>query len=128
MRDVLLMAAFAFLGAAAAGLLGALALRLVRGRSVAVSLTVVAAVAVTAMLTGTLAVAWAMFLSPHDLTVVTTVCAMAAVVSMATALLMGRWVVARSNALALAARSFGDGGRTRRPRRPGHRRARRARP
>ncbi|MCQ8195403.1 sensor histidine kinase [Streptomyces rugosispiralis] len=110
MRDVLLMAVFAFLGAAAAGLLGALALRLVRGRSVAVSLAVVAAVAVTAMLTGTLAVAWAMFLSPHDLTVVTTVCAMAAVVSLATALLLGRWVVARSNALARAARSFGDGG------------------
>ena len=35
---------------------------------------------------------------------------MAAVVSLATALLLGRWVVARSRALALAARSFGDGG------------------
>ncbi len=39
-----------------------------------------------------LAVAWAMFLSPHDLSVVTTVVAMAAVVSLATALLLGRWV------------------------------------
>ena len=56
----------------------------------------VAAVAVTAMLAGTLAVAWAMFLSAHDLSVVTTVVAMAAVVSLATALLLGRWVVARS--------------------------------
>ncbi|WP_055549555.1 sensor histidine kinase KdpD [Streptomyces sp. NBRC 110028] len=110
MRDVLLMALFAFLGAAAAGLLGAFALRLLRGRSVVVSLAVVAAVAVTAMLAGTLAVAWAMFLSPHDLTVVTTVCAMAAAVSLATALLLGRWVVARSHELTLAARSFGDGG------------------
>jgi signal transduction histidine kinase len=35
---------------------------------------------------------------------------MAAVVSLATALLLGRWVVARSNALAEATRSFGDGG------------------
>ena len=35
---------------------------------------------------------------------------MAAVVSLATALLLGRWVVARSRALTLAARSFGDGG------------------
>ncbi|MBB5118754.1 histidine kinase [Streptomyces eurocidicus] len=110
MRDVLLIALFAFLGAAAAGLLGALALRALRHRSVAVSLTVVAAVPVTAMLAGTLAVARAMFLSSHDLTVVTTVCAMAAVVSLATALLLGRWVVARSNALTLAARSFGDDG------------------
>ncbi|MCX4584857.1 sensor histidine kinase KdpD [Streptomyces sp. NBC_01481] len=110
MNDMLLIALFAFLGAAASGLVGALALRLLRHRSVAVSLTVVAAVAVTAMLAGTLAVAQAMFLSPHDLTVVTTVVAMAAVVSLATALLLGRWVVARSRELTLAARSFGDGG------------------
>jgi signal transduction histidine kinase len=109
-RDMLLIALFAFLGAAAVGLLGALTLRLLRHRSVAVSLTVVAAVAVTAMLAGTLAVAQAMFLSAHDLTVVTTVVAMAAVVSLATALLLGRWVVARSRELTLAARSFGDGG------------------
>ncbi|MGW7364935.1 sensor histidine kinase, partial [Streptomyces sp. NPDC054841] len=110
MRDFLLIALFAFLGAAVAGLLGALVLRMLRHRSVAVSLTVVAAVTVVAMLAGTLAVAQAMFLSPHDLTVVTTVVAMAAVVSLATALLLGRWVVARSRELALAARTFGDDG------------------
>ncbi|MGR8007423.1 sensor histidine kinase [Streptomyces hypolithicus] len=110
MRDLLLMALIAFLGAAGAGLLGALALRLLRHRSVAVSLMVVAAVTVTAMLAGTVAVAQAMFLNRHDLAVVTTVVAMAAVVSLATALLMGRWVVARSNALKQAARTFGDGG------------------
>ncbi|MFE7706628.1 sensor histidine kinase [Streptomyces sp. NPDC057486] len=110
MTDLLLIALFAFLGAAAAGLLGALVLRLFRHRSLVVSLTVVAAVAVTAMLAGTLAVAWAMFLSPHDLAVVTTVVAMAAVVSLGTAVLLGRWVAARSRDLTLAARSFGDGG------------------
>ncbi|MGW0609059.1 sensor histidine kinase [Streptomyces sp. NPDC002788] len=110
MRDTLLIALFAFLGAGAAGLLGAGALWLLRRRSLTTSLTVVAAVAVTAMLAGTLAVAQAMFLSAHDLTVVTTVVAMAAVVSLVTALVLGRWVVARSHALALAARSFGDGG------------------
>ncbi|MBC9726235.1 sensor histidine kinase KdpD [Streptomyces sp. TRM68367] len=110
MRDTLLIALFALLGATGAGLLGALVLLLIRRRSLVASLTVVAAVAVTAMLAGTLAVAQAMFLSAHDLTVVTTVVAMAAVVSLATALLLGRWVVARSRALALAARSFGDGG------------------
>ncbi|MFF7266277.1 sensor histidine kinase [Streptomyces sp. NPDC008159] len=110
MRDTLLIALYAFLGAVAAGGLGALALWPLRRRSLTASLTVVAAVAVTAMLAGTLAVAWAMFLSPHDLTVVTTVVAMAAVVSLATALLLGRWVVARSRALQIAARSFGDGG------------------
>ncbi|MGW3565893.1 sensor histidine kinase [Streptomyces sp. NPDC000941] len=110
MRDILLIALFAFLGAAAAGVLGACVLLLTRRRSLTTSLTVVAAVAVTSMLAGTLAVAQAMFLSAHDLTVVTTVVAMAAVVSLATALLLGRWVVARSRELQLAARSFGDGG------------------
>lgn len=84
-------------------------LRLIRRRSLTASLAVTSAVGVLAMLAGTLAVAWAMFLSPHDLTVVTTVVAMAAVVSLATALLLGRWVVARSHELADAARAFGDG-------------------
>ncbi|WP_329377465.1 HAMP domain-containing histidine kinase [Streptomyces sp. NBC_01351] len=110
MKDLLLIAAFALGGAACAGLLGALALRLLRHRSVTVALTVVAAVAVTAMLAGTLSVARAMFLSSHDLTVVTLVVAMAAVVALATAVLLGRWVVARSHDLTLAAREFGDGG------------------
>ena len=110
MRDMFLIALFAFLGAAVAGLLGACVLLLIRRRSLVTHLGVVAAVAVTAMLAGTLAVAQAMFLSGHDLKVVTTVVAMAAVVSLATALLLGRWVAARSRDLALAARSFGDGG------------------
>ncbi|MHA4813587.1 sensor histidine kinase [Streptomyces aculeolatus] len=107
MNDILLMAAFAFLGAAVAGVLGAIALRLLRNRSLVVSVSVVAATAVTAMLLGTLAVAREMFLSGHDLTVVSIVCLMAAVVALATAVLLGRWVVARSNALAAATRSFG---------------------
>lgn len=110
MKDLVLIALYAFLGAAAAGLIGAGALWRLRHRSVALSVTVISAVAVTAMLAGTLAVARAMFLSPHDLKVVTLVVAMAAVVSLATALLLGRWVVAGSRALTLAARSFGDGG------------------
>ncbi|WP_432089451.1 sensor histidine kinase [Streptomyces sp. bgisy095] len=110
MKDVLLIALFALAGAVCAGLAGAALIRLVRHRSVAVSLAVVAVVTVTAMLAGTLAVAQAMFLSAHDLWVVTVVAAMAALVSLAVALLLGRWVVARSHALTKAARDFGDGG------------------
>ncbi|MFE2642645.1 sensor histidine kinase [Streptomyces nigra] len=110
MRDNLLIAFFAFLGAAAAGLLGALVLLLIRRRSLALHLGVVVAVAITAMFAGTLAVAQAMFLSAHDLEVVTTVVAMAAIVSLATALLLGRWVAARSRDLTLATRAFGEGG------------------
>lgn len=110
MSPVLLMAAYALAGAAVAGLLGAGALWLLRGKSVAVSLAVVVVVAVTAMLSGTLSVAWAMFLSTHDLWVVTTIVAMAAVVALAVALPLGRWVVGRSRALARAARTFGEEG------------------
>ncbi len=110
MKDLLLIAAYAFAGAGCAGLAGAAALWLLRRRSVAVSLVVVAVVAVTAMLAGTLSVAEAMFLSDHDLWVVTTVVAVAAVVSLVVALVLGRWVVARSRALARAARSFGEPG------------------
>ncbi|MFF4583297.1 sensor histidine kinase [Streptomyces sp. NPDC001373] len=110
MRDLLLIALYAFLGAAAAGLLGAVALRMLRRRSIAVSLTVVAAVAVSAMLAGTLSVARAMFLSSHDLGVVTTVVAMAAAVSLGTALLLGRQVVRSCRELVGAARDFGQDG------------------
>ncbi len=110
MRDLLVIALYAAAGAAVAGLLGAYALRLLRNRSVALSLAVIAAVTVAAMLTGTLSVAWAMFLSSHDLRVVILVCAMAAVVSLAVALLLGRRVVEGSRALAAATRALGDGG------------------
>ncbi|MFI5662646.1 sensor histidine kinase [Streptomyces sp. NPDC051684] len=110
MHDTLLIALYAFVGAAATGLAGAGALRLLRRRSLTASIAVVATVGVIAMLAGTLAVAWAMFLSPHDLGVVTLVVAMAAAASLATALILSRWLVARSRELAVAARSFGEGG------------------
>ncbi|MQY15472.1 Adaptive-response sensory-kinase SasA [Streptomyces sp. RB5] len=110
MKDIALIALFAFLGAAAAGALGALVLRLLRGRSLLVTICVVAATAVAAMLFGTLAVAREMFLSPHDLNVVVIVCLTAAVVAMAVAALLGRWVAVRAAALARAARSFGEDG------------------
>ncbi|MEK2472322.1 MULTISPECIES: sensor histidine kinase [Streptomyces] len=109
--DALLIALYAAVGAGAAGLVGTAALRLLRNRSVTLSLAVVAAVTVAAMLAGTLLVSWAMLLSDHDLWVVTTVCAMAAVVSMTVALVLGRRVVKGSRALAEAARALGDDGR-----------------
>ncbi|MCG6498323.1 sensor histidine kinase KdpD [Kitasatospora sp. A2-31] len=107
MNDLLLIAVFAALGAGGAGLLGWPAVRLLRRRSVALSLFCVAVVTVLAVTSGTFAVAEAMFLSPHDLGVVITVLGMAAVVSLVTAALLGRQVVAGSRALALAARTVG---------------------
>ncbi|MFJ3792868.1 sensor histidine kinase [Kitasatospora sp. NPDC090091] len=107
MNDLLLIAMFAALGAGGAGLLGWPAVRLLRRRSVALSLFCVAVVTVLAVTSGTFAVAEAMFLSTHDLGVVITVLGMAAVVSLATAALLGRQVVAGSRALTVAARTVG---------------------
>jgi signal transduction histidine kinase len=111
LRDSLLIAAYAAVGAAGAGLVGTVVLRLLRNRSVALSLAVVAAVTVAAMLAGTMLVSWAMLLSDHDLWVVTMVCAISAVVSLAVALVLGRSVVRGSQALAEATRALGDHGR-----------------
>jgi signal transduction histidine kinase len=108
--DTLLIALYAAIGAASAGLVGAMALRALRNRSVALSLAVVAAVTVAAMLAGTMLVSWAMFLSDHDLWVVTMVCAMAAVVSLVVTLILGRSVVKGSWELAEATRALGDDG------------------
>ncbi|GGO41518.1 hypothetical protein GCM10012287_00450 [Streptomyces daqingensis] len=110
MRDLLLIALHAALGAAAVGLAGLVALRALRRRSVAVSLAVLTAVAVGSMLAGTLSVAWAMLLNKHDLGVVTTVCAVAAVTATVTALLLGRWVISGHRALEQAARALGEDG------------------
>ncbi|MFI6444516.1 sensor histidine kinase [Kitasatospora sp. NPDC050543] len=108
MKSLLLIAAFAALGAGAAGLLGWPAVRLLRRRSVALSLFCVAVVTVLAMTAGTVSVAQAMFLSSHDFGVVITVTCMAAVVSLVMAALLGRQVVAGSRALAVAARTVGS--------------------
>lgn len=108
MRDLLFIALYAALGAAAVGLAGLLALRALRRRSVAVSLAVLTAVAVGSMLAGTLSVCWAMLLNKHDLGVVTTVCAVAGVTATVTALLLGRWVISGHRALEQAARALGD--------------------
>ncbi|GHK01657.1 sensor histidine kinase [Streptomyces sp. NPDC003753] len=108
--DTLLIALYAAIGAGGSGLLGAAALRALRDRSVAVSLAVVAAVTVAAMLAGTMLVSWAMFLSDHDLWVVTMVCAMAAVVSLVVTLILGRSVVKGSRELAEATRALGEDG------------------
>ncbi|MEV7770246.1 HAMP domain-containing sensor histidine kinase [Kitasatospora sp. NPDC086791] len=108
MKDLLLIALFAGLGATGAGLLGWLAVRLLRRRSVALSLFCVAVVTVLAVTSGTFAVAQAMFLSGHDLGVVITVLGMASVVSLLTAALLGRQVVAGSRALTAAARTVGS--------------------
>ncbi|KWT57828.1 histidine kinase [Streptomyces albus subsp. albus] len=110
MNDFLVILALAALGAVAAGLPAAAAVRMLRRRSVALSLFAAGALAVVTMAAGTVAVAQAMFLSAHDLGVVMAVVAVSGVVSLAAALLFGRRIAAGSRQLAKAARTVGSEG------------------
>ncbi|NJP33767.1 sensor histidine kinase [Micromonospora thermarum] len=94
MRDLALIFAFALLAALGVGAVGALALRLLRGRSVTVHIVALLAVTVTAVVAGVAVVAEAMFLSAHDRDVVLITVAAAAVVSLAVGWLFGRRLAA----------------------------------
>ena len=94
MRDVILILLLAFAAALGVAVLGALALRVLRRRSIAVHLCVLITVAVLAVVAGVVAVADAMFLSAHDLEVVLLTVAAAAAVSLAVGWLFGRRLAA----------------------------------
>ena len=93
---------------AAVGLMGMGVIRLLRRASLRLSLQVSGAVIVLAVVAGTLGTAEAMFLSPHDLSVVVMVCMVATVVAVGFGCLLGRQLEASSLALRQAARSLGD--------------------
>ncbi len=94
--------------ALAAAAFGAIALRLLRRRSLVASLVVVVLVSVGAVGIGVVRTASAMFFSEHDRDVLLTVLAAGTVAGLAVALLLGRAVVRGSTALGLAARELGD--------------------
>jgi signal transduction histidine kinase len=91
----------------AVGLMGMGVLRLLRRASLRLSLQAGSAVAVAAIVAGTLGTAKAMFLSQHDLGVVVMVCVVAGIVAFGFCWLLGRQVEASSMALRQAARSLG---------------------
>jgi signal transduction histidine kinase len=92
----------------AVGLVGMGVIRLLRRASLRLSLQVSGAVVVLAVVAGTLGTAETMFLSPHDLSVVVMVCAVAAVIAAGFGCLLGQQLQASSLALRQAARSLGD--------------------
>ncbi|GIG87863.1 sensor histidine kinase [Plantactinospora endophytica] len=83
MRDLALIFAIALAAALVVGLAGALLLRMLRRSSITVHLCVLLATTVVAVVLGVVAVAEAMFLSPHDRDVVLITVGAAAVVSLA---------------------------------------------
>lgn len=94
MRDLALIFGAALIAALAVGLAGAVALRLLRGRSITGHIFVLLAMTVAAVAAGVAVVAEAMFLSRHDLEVVLITVSAAAVVSLAVGLLFGRRLAA----------------------------------
>ncbi len=111
--DLVVVVGIAFACSLGVAVAGVLLLRALRHRSTTLSLTVVVLVAVAAVLAGAVGTAYAMFLSQHDLQVLLVVVAVAGSVGVATALVLGRAVVAGSRALGVAAAGIGDGGYSR---------------
>jgi signal transduction histidine kinase len=92
----------------AVGAMGVGAIRLLRRASLRLSLQVASAIAVLAVVAGTLGTANAMFISQHDLGVVTMVCAVAGLAAFGVCWLLGRQVETSSLALRRAARALGQ--------------------
>src|ERR1700683_234429 len=101
--------------AALAAATGTMVLRLLAARSVATSLTVVAAVTVAATLAGVVVISMEMFISRKDLDVVLAVVAITGIAGFAVALLLGRRVSAASRLLLAAVQEVGRGGGYRPP-------------
>ena len=94
----------------AVGAVGIGAVWLLRRAPLRLSLMAVGAIAVLAVVAGTLGTANAMFISQHDLRVVGMVCIVAGLVAFGISWLLGRQVEASSLALRRAARSMGQEG------------------
>lgn len=94
MRDILLIGLYSLSAGTGVGLIGAGVLRLLRGRSITVHVSVLLAITVTAVVAGVVTVAWAMFLSNHDMQVVLITVAAAAVVSLTLGIVFGRRLAA----------------------------------
>jgi signal transduction histidine kinase len=90
------------------GTIGAGALWVLRRASLRLLLQVASAVAILAVVAGTLGTANAMFISHHDLGVVGMVCMVAGLVAFGFAWLLGRQIETSSQALRKAARSLGQ--------------------
>ncbi|MCW2929104.1 MAG: two-component sensor histidine kinase [Actinomycetia bacterium] len=96
--------------AGAVGTIGIGAIWLLRRASLRLSLMAASAIAVLAVVAGTLGTANAMFISQHDLRVVGMVCVVAGLVAFGISWLLGRQIEASSLALRQAARSMGQEG------------------
>ncbi|TPX04234.1 sensor histidine kinase, partial [Schumannella luteola] len=109
--DLMIVTAIALACAVCVGAAGLLALRVLRRASMLVQVLVVVVSAIASVVVGIIAVAQAMYVSSHDLTVVMWITGVSAVVSVGVALLLGRAFTRNSARLRSMARALGDGER-----------------
>ena len=105
------VAAYAAGAALLAGAVGVALLYALRGRSVAILLTVVSAATVLATVTGIIAITMRMLITDHDRSVTLTVTAIAGLVGLGVSLLLGHRLIAASRSLLDAVRRAGESGR-----------------
>ncbi len=107
--DLVSIVAISLASALLVGALGLLALRLVRRSSMLMQLCVIVLAAILSVAVGMVAVAQAMYVSPHDLLVTVWVAAVSGVVSLSVAFVLGRTFSRTSNRLRQLARDLGEG-------------------
>lgn len=107
--DVVRVVAMSLAAAVVVGAIALPVLRLTRSASVVAQLIVVVVAAVVAMAAGTVTVAIAMYVSPHDLVVTLVVAAVSGVTAVVLAWLLGRTFMRSMERLRLVARALGDG-------------------
>ncbi|WP_243228489.1 sensor histidine kinase KdpD [Microbacterium sp. CIAB417] len=107
--DLLIIVGMSLACALVVGALGLLALRLLHRRPLIVQLCVVVLASVVSLAAGVLAVALAMYISPHDFLVVVTVTSVSAVVSVGVALLLGLRIARAGDELRRLTHAIGDG-------------------
>ncbi|WP_091227684.1 sensor histidine kinase KdpD [Microbacterium sp. 3J1] len=109
--DVVAIAGIALAWALLVSALGVISLWLLRRRSLMLQMSVVILAVVLSLAAGVLAVAEAMYISPHDLLVVVVVTVISAVVALIVALLMAAQLVRGARSLERLTHSVGDGER-----------------
>lgn len=107
--DLLTIVGMALACALVVGALGLLALHLLRRRPLIAQLFVVVLTSVLSLAAGVVAVALAMYISPHDFLVVVTVTIVSAIVSVGVALLLGMRIARAGDELRRLTHAMGEG-------------------
>jgi signal transduction histidine kinase len=103
--------AYAAGAALLAGAIGVALLYALRGRSIAILLTVVSAATVLATVTGIIAITMKMLITDHDRSVTLTVTAIAGLVGLGVSFILGHRLITASRSLLDAVRRAGESGR-----------------